>query len=167
VEDLLLAAAETYDVKWPGPGKRYTEAYGLCFGSRKRANEKKGSADFNTIVNVSRITTQMRATATADSVQPNSKTQEVHLAVGAKLFNHLELLGDYHTHPYTSLKKLRAAEGWKYSAGDEDQILPWYKISRAQGHEPRFSIVVGVASGRKEGWAPRQTSCAEPRPTHH
>ena len=154
VEDLLLAAAETYEVKWPGPGKRYTEAYGLCFGSCKQA-KKKGSAYRDTIVHVSRITTQMRAAATANAVQPNSKTQEVHLAVGAKLFNHLELLGDYHTHPYKSLEALRAAKGWEYSPGDEAQILHWNKISRAEGHVPRFSIVVAVARGGKTGRSAR------------
>ncbi len=65
LEDMLLAAAEGYLVA-PGKGFKYTEVFGLCFGSVRRKAGRSVTKDV--FVNVARVATQMRARDTANAV---------------------------------------------------------------------------------------------------
>lgn len=143
VEDLLLAAVETYAVP-PGSRGRYTEAYGLCFGTRKDLRHDL-RPQFERIVNVTRIATQMRAETTASQFRPNRDSERVHRQVAEQFFRHLELLGDYHTHPWKDIHALRAARGWRYSPADQARIRDWAYEARAEGPRPRFSLILAVA----------------------
>ncbi len=150
LEDLLLAAAETYVVPARGKGNRYTECYGICYGSR-RDHAPLSDGRFRRTVYVSRIVTQLRARANAHEVYPNSQSAKVHGEVADKLFSHLAVVGDYHTHPYASLTRLRSVKGWQYSGQDEEHIAGWIDDQRTVGHDPRFSLVVAVARGKRQG----------------
>jgi hypothetical protein len=150
VEDILLAAAETYAVKAGGKGKKYTEVYGLCFGTRKDI-PPNGSPEFRQILNVTRVVTQIRARARASEVTPNDKSARIHRQVAERFFKHLELLGDYHTHPFHDLATLKARRGWEYSSSDQAAIPPWLEDCRAEGADPRFSVIVAIAKGGKPG----------------
>ncbi len=149
VEDLLLVAAETRLVPL-GRKSPFTEAYGCCYGNRK-TQRLPGRPESVTTVRVDRFTTQMRAVATSNSIEPNRQSHLVHHKVGELFFNHLELIGDWHTHPYHSLKRLKKVQGWKYSKDDSEQIEGWWDDVRREGHSPRFSLVVAVAEGGKIG----------------
>lgn len=148
IEDLLLAAAETYAVKAGGKGRKYTEIYGLCFGTRK-AMPPNGSPEFDNILNVTRIVTQMRARARASEVTPNDKSAKIHRQVAERFFRHLELVGDYHTHPFPDLQTMRDKKGWMYSPSDQTSIQPWLEDVRKEGADPRFSLVLAIARGGK------------------
>jgi hypothetical protein len=148
LEDMLLAAAEGYLVAPPGKGARYTEVFGLCFGSVRRRAGRSVTKDV--FVNVARVATQMRARATANAVEPNSKSLRAQLHVGDQFFPHLEVVGDYHTHPYKTLTQLKAASGWEYSSADEDSLPHHIDEVRSHHHaDPLFSLVVAVAAGGK------------------
>ncbi len=150
VEDILLAAAETYAVKAGGSGKKYTEVYGLCFGTRKDI-PPNGTPEFAQILNVNRIVTQIRARARASEVTPNDKSARVHRQVAEKFFRHLELLGDYHSHPFNDLSSLKGRRGWEYSTSDQAAIMPWLTATRSEGSDPRFSLIIAIARGGKTG----------------
>jgi hypothetical protein len=150
IEDLLLAAAETYVVPARGKGNGFTECYGVCYGSR-RDHAPFADGRFRRTVHVSRIVTQLRARANAHEVYPNAQSAKIHGEVADKLFSHLSVVGDYHTHPYKSLTRLRSVRGWEYSDADQEHVGGWIDEQREVGHDPRFSLVVAVAHGKREG----------------
>lgn len=151
LEDILLAAAEGYKVA-PRQGYKYTEVFGLCFGSVRRNAARADSHELH--VNVGRVVTQMRARATAHEVMPNWKSLTAHLDVGDRFFPHLEVVGDYHTHPYKSLPALVSSAGWEYSPADEASLTEFISVVRARHNPPLFSLVVAVAEGGKVGKGP-------------
>lgn len=146
LEDVMLAAAEGYRVS-PGKGFKYTEVFGLCFGSVRR--QVKRSAETEVFVNVSRVATQLRAKGTASSVLPNDKSLAAQVDIGKQFFRHLEIVGDYHTHPYKSYDELKRCRGWEYSEQDERGLPHFHEQLRKLDHAPVFSLVVAVASAGK------------------
>lgn len=147
LEDMLLSAAEGRKVAG-GRGQKYTEVFGICFGSQRRSADGDGD---NLQVNVSRMVTQMRAKATANEVSPNWKSLATHIHIGEKFFPHLEVVGDYHTHPYDRFSQLVADRGWEYSRMDENSLDYWINTAMVDHGRPHFSLVVAVASGGKRG----------------
>jgi len=117
LQDLLLGAAEGYRVP-QGKGFKYAEVYGLRFGgSRGRPGRDDAREQ---LVHVSRVATQLRAKGTASSVMPNAKSMKTQLDVATQFFPHLEIVGDYHTHPYDSLSELKRCLGLIRSRGRFD-----------------------------------------------
>ena len=151
LEDMLLAAAEGYKVS-PGKGFKYTEVFGLCFGSVRRKVVRRESQDL--FVNVGRVATQMRAKATANEVTPNSKSFAAQLEIGDRFFPHLEVVGDYHTHPCATFRVLVEQKSWEHSDVDEAS-LPHFVDDVCKHHNaPLFGLVVAVAQGGKSGAGP-------------
>lgn len=148
LEDMLLATAEGYEVS-PRRGMKYTEVFGLCFGSTRHLAKNRDTNQLH--INVGRIATQMRARATASEVSPNWQSLESQLAVADRFFPHLEVVGDYHTHPYDSFAKLAREKGWEHSVADEESIDYFVDKVLAHRSRPRFSIVVAVAAGGRAG----------------
>ncbi|HPH66238.1 MAG TPA: hypothetical protein PLF40_10855 [Kofleriaceae bacterium] len=147
LEDILLAAAESYLVS-PGRGARYSEVFGLCFGSSRRVDNGKLGETIE--IGISRVATQLRARATSSSVNPNERSFEAQFQVARQFFPHLSVVGNYHTHPYNNLATLKANKGWVYSPSDGD-TLPWFVDQMAQHHSvPYFSLIVAVASGSRQ-----------------
>lgn len=149
LEDMLLAAAEGYKVP-PGRGFRYTEVYGLCFGSVRRQVAQRQSQDL--FANIGRVATQMRAKATASEVMPNVRSRAAQLEVGNQFFPHLEVLGEYHTHPERSFSIVADKRGWEPSPTDEAAVSGFVEeVCKQQHNPPLFSFVVAVAERRKSG----------------
>ena len=153
VEDLLLAALEAYLVPKAGKGQKYTEIYGYCFGTRRDLLSDGADGRARRIFNVTRVITQLRSHADAGSVTPNTKSEGVHLDVAREFFEHLALVGDYHTHPYGDLGALKAIKGWQPSKADRSHIGIWTSKVRERGGAPRFSLIAAVARGGKGGRA--------------
>jgi len=167
VQDLLLASLEAFAV--PRGRHRFTEAYGLCFGTVREAGvepDRPAEADGlrrKRIVQVSRVATQVRARATGDSVTPNDESARVHLQVAEQVFEHLELLGDYHTHPWRSLEVCKRNRGWEMSDADHRHLSAWAQAQRAAGRQPRFALVLAVSRAGRVG---RRFSRAAPNRVH-
>jgi hypothetical protein len=147
LEDILLASLEFYAVS-PGSGSKYTECFGLCFG-----NERLSQDDMflNRIVSILRVATQFRAKADAGSVYPNEKSRLVQAAVAEHFFRHLQLVGEYHTHPYKSYSALKKASGWEPSTTDRADLRRSMRSRKAPAEGARFEMIVAVAQGGKTG----------------
>jgi hypothetical protein len=144
LEDILLAAAEAHLAS-----RTYAEVFGICFGGVRGMSPTTLSRRLH--VNVTRVVTQMRARANAREVTPNWRSHAAHLDVADRYFPHLEVVGEYHTHPCRSLAVLEKEKGWEYSSGDESSLSYVTQRIAERKSNPRFSLVVGVARGGRAG----------------
>ncbi len=151
LEDMLLGALEAYSVP-RGRGRPYTEVYGLCFGSVKTERRKtRGTGLVSEIhVLVRRVALQLRAHTSVRSFIPEPRSEAVHLEMAHELFPHLELVGDFHSHPYDTLAALRENRGWSFSPQDEDYNRTWVEELAQAGHRPRAGLILAIArAGRR------------------
>lgn len=147
VEDMFLPAIEALGPKPHSKRGKFKETYGLCFGSRREVERSGGHV--RRIFHVSRIVTQIHARATADAVWPNDHSESVHLSLAHEFFEHVDLLGDYHSHPYKTVAELKAAPGWEPSKHDEAHFESWARKKIDAGHGPRFFMIAAMARGKR------------------
>lgn len=155
LHDMLFGALEAYTVP-QGRGSRYTEVYGLCFGSvkrRERTRRGEGRRRF-LAVSIRRVALQLRGKTDAGHFEADPRSQAIQLTMARELFPHLELVGDFHSHPFRDLKTLRACRGWTYTPDDERSNQEWMASLDAEGHRPRVSLILALARGRRSRAAP-------------
>jgi len=159
LQDMVLGALEAYSVP-KGRGNRYTEVYGVCFGSLKAEERKARGWGRRQLLHVlvRRVALQLRALTTSTYTVRSARSQSVHLAMAHDLFPHLDLVGDFHSHPYDTLEELRESGGWNYTASDEDDNRAWVGGLAEAGYRPRVGLILALArasrAGRGEGPAP-------------
>jgi len=145
-EDMLLAALEAYSV--PRTRRRkYEEVYGICVGS-VRSVETLGRGTgiaIDTYVNVTRCATQLRAEGTASTVYPNDDSFRVQIGAAKALFPQLEIVGDFHSHPYPTVGDMTGVTGWWYSDADQIDNRRWVKQMAEAGYRARVAFIVAVA----------------------
>lgn len=154
LDDMLFPVVETFLVSG-GRGKRYTETYGLCLGMR-REDEFTGSPSrgltLERVSHVTRCVPQMRALGTPTSVGPNEASNEATIAASESLFPHLDVLGDYHSHPYDSLAELKLHRGWELSEPDRSSNFFWVQqLRRTTRHRPSVGFVVAICPRSRRG----------------
>jgi hypothetical protein len=149
IEDIVLVALEAYAV--PRRGVAFTETYGICFGSTKSTEEKRLAHGKHTIrhIEVESVHIQLRAECYSNKVTYDLRSLEAQMEVAKVLFPQLDIVGDFHTHVYRTVKELTEARGWRYSSADEAVIPTWVVPLREKGYHPRASLIVGVATGGK------------------
>jgi hypothetical protein len=149
IEDIVLVALEAYAV--PKRGIKFTETYGICFGSIKPMEEKKQAHGRHTTryINITSVHIQLRAEMFPNKVTYDLRSLETQMAVATHVFPQLDIVGDFHTHPYKTVKELKKLKGWRYSGSDEDCIGEWVTPLRRMGYHPRTSLIVGIAEGTK------------------
>jgi hypothetical protein len=147
IEDIVLVGLEAYAV--PRQGVKFTETYGICFGSTKSVDETRlaHGRHVNRYVNISSVHIQLRAECYSHKVTYDLRSLETQMAVATDLFPQLDIVGDFHTHPYKDVNELKAVKGWNYSRGDEAGIPTWVTPLRQMGYHPRTSLIVAVAKG--------------------
>jgi hypothetical protein len=147
IEDIVLVALEAYAV--PRRGVRFTETYGMCFGSTKSTDEKRPGHGRHTTryINVSSVHIQLRAECYSNKVTYDLRSLETQMAVATHFFPQLDIVGDFHTHPYKNVNELRSMKGWRYSGEDEAVIPTWVLPLQSMGYHPRTSLLVGIAKG--------------------
>jgi hypothetical protein len=147
IEDIVLVALEAYAV--PRQGVRFTETYGICFGSTKSVDEKRLAHGRHVTrhINISSVHIQLRAECYSSKVTYDLRSLETQMAVATHFFPQLDIVGDFHTHPYANVKELKSIKGWKYSRGDEAGISTWVTPLKKMGYNPRMSLIVAVAKG--------------------
>ena len=150
LQDMVLGALEAYSVP-KGRGSRYNEVYGVCFGSVKTEEwDSRGSGRQSLVyIVVNRVALQLRAQTTGSSVMRSPRSEAVHLAMAHELFPHVELVGDFHSHPYTTLEQLRAYRGWQYTPSDEEDNLAWFEELAEAGYRPRVGLILALARSSK------------------
>jgi hypothetical protein len=154
IEDIVLVALEAYAV--PRRGVAFTETYGICFGSTKSTEEKRLAHGRHTIrhIEVESVHIQLRAEGYSNKITYDLRSLEAQMEVAKVLFPQLDIVGDFHTHPYKTVDELKKSRGWRYSRADEGVIPTWVDPLRAKGYHPRASLVVAIASGGKRITSP-------------
>jgi hypothetical protein len=149
IEDIVLVALEAYAV--PKRGVRFTETYGMCFGSIKSTEKERQAHGRHTThyVYISSVHIQLRAEGFSNKITYDLRSLDTQMAVAKHLFPQLDIVGDFHTHPYRSVDELREAKGWRYSRGDEACIPAWVSPLTDMGYHPRTSLIVGIGKGGK------------------
>jgi len=152
LEDMLMGVFETYKVP-KSKTVPYSEVFGLCLGmaSRHKVTKKGAGTRTKWFVYVDKAVPQIRARGSIDSVTPNNKSIEAVVETASALFPQLEIIGDYHSHPYKNVKKLKACRGWEASEPDVDHIIELYKSLRenpSRQHRMRVTFIVAIAKGR-------------------
>jgi len=150
LEDMLLATLEGYQV--PKTAKSgFTEVYGLCLGMvRDEKLRRKGGGEYwRRHVYVQQAPVQIRAKATKDHVWPNLQSLATHLEVAKVLFPHLEVIGDFHSHPYKSAKGLRRWKKWEPSPDDCKYNRGWVETMRERHHDPRVAFIIAIGKQKR------------------
>jgi hypothetical protein len=149
IEDIVLVALEAYAV--PRQGAKFTETYGICFGSTRSTEEKRQGLGryVKRQVNVRSVHIQLRAECYPNKVVYDLRSLETQMAVVTKFFPHLDIVGDFHTHPYRDVESLRSSRGWNFSPDDEASLPDWIAPLMNKGFHPRISIIVAIAEGSK------------------
>jgi hypothetical protein len=150
IEDIVLVAMESYAVP-KGRGSKYTETYGICFGSTKSTEEKRQAHGRHTIryIHIDSVHIQLRAEGYSNKVTYDLRSLDTQMEAVKHLFPQLDIVGDFHTHPYRDLDQLKALKGWNYSHDDETNIPDWASPLREMGYQPKTSLVVAIARGGK------------------
>ena len=120
---LMFAGMESYFVKNFGSGVAQTinkpvKTAGLLFGSISKLNEM----DYYI---VDHISNDKYARGTHSKVSLNEKVTEVKSDILRRRWPHIALIGDYHTHPYTSDTDAKRDKGWEFSPGDYRSYQDW------------------------------------------
>ncbi len=149
IEDIVLVALEAYTV--PRKGLKFTETYGICFGSTKTTDQKRQARGRYALrhIDIRSVHIQLRAVGFSNKVTYDLRSLETQMAVATHLFPQLDIVGDFHTHPYETADELRRVKGWRYSSGDEAGIGEWVTPLKHMGYHPRTSLIVGIAEGTK------------------
>lgn len=150
LEDMLLSTLEGYQV--PKTVKsRFTEVYGLCLGMvRDEKLKRKGGGDYwRKHVYVQQAPVQIRAKATKDHVWPNSRSLATQLEAAKVLFPHLEVIGDFHSHPYRSARGLRRMKKWEPSQEDYNYNPGWVKTMREYRHSPCVAFIIAIGKRKR------------------
>jgi hypothetical protein len=150
LEDMVLATLEGYQV--PKTLKsRFTEVYGLCLGMVRddKLSRKGGGKYWRRHVYVQQAPVQIRAKATKDHVWPNSRSLATQLEAAKVLFPHLEVIGDFHSHPYQSARNIRRGKKWEPTEDDEDFNYGWIKTMRDYHHNPRVGFIIAIGKQKR------------------
>ena len=152
LEDILMGVLETYKVP-KSKREPYSEVFGLCLGMASRHKETKKGIGTRTkwFVSVEKAVPQIRARAKTDSVTPNSKSIEAVVETASSIFPQLEIIGDYHSHPYRNIKRLKEVKGWEASDDDFKDIKGMYRSLRShpkRKHRMRVTFVIAIAKGK-------------------
>lgn len=152
LEEMLLGVFETYKV--PKSKKEpFSEVFGLCLGmaSRNRTTKKGLGQKTKWFVYVEKAVPQIRAKSDASSVIPNARSINALVETSQSLFPQLEIIGDYHSHPYHTAGQIRRYRGWEASPQDSTDIALLYrelKNLKSRKHRMRVSFVIAIARGK-------------------
>ncbi len=152
LEDMLLGAFETYRV--PKSKKEpFSEVFGLVLGMTTSARSIKRGEGTHTrnFVHVEKAVPQIRAKSSSSSVTPSAHSLNALVEASGSLFPQLEIIGDYHSHPYRNYLELKKMKGWY--ASHEDAVssasLSRDLVARKdRPHHMKVSLVIAIAEGR-------------------
>jgi hypothetical protein len=152
LEDMLLGVFETYRV--PKSKKEpFSEVFGLLLGMTATTRSVKRGEGTHTrhFVHVEKAVPQIRAKASPSSVTPSARSLNALVEAADSLFPQLEIVGDYHSHPYRSYLELKRLRGW--SASREDAISSAslsrdLQTRKDRPHHMKVALVIAIAEGR-------------------
>ncbi len=147
LQGMVLAACEAYAFG-KNDKRKPVEMYAHLWGYRRR----QGSETEH--VHVDRIGVCVSAKAKKDRVKVSTDVITLQDDIVKRWSPHVSLLGDFHTHPYKSLKKLRRVRGSEFSGTDIRSFRRYDDLwDRAGG--PPIALVMAITKLKRvrEGWA--------------
>lgn len=155
VPQLLTSALEAYEIRDQNHRKKLDklETFGLLWGyvipERKNRNPR-------IIATVATVETS--ALRKNDSVTPELESLKMKMEFVHRYWPHLEVVGTFHSHPYTSLEEVKGCKGWQASADGGDLDFWPYIHKELFPKTPYLAhLIVTVTKLTKKGWAlPRQ-----------
>jgi len=102
-------------------------------------------------VHVEKAVPQIRAKSSSSSVTPSARSLNALVEAADSLFPQLEIIGDYHSHPYRNYVELKRLRGW--SASREDAISSAslcrdLQARKDRPHHMKIALVIAIAEGR-------------------
>lgn len=159
---LLLSSLEAYAIEkkgFRGKHKKHLETYGSIYGQHIELE------DGRTLFRVEMAQTDTTAKQTMDSVQYSEEAISLKRAALASFWPHLDYLGDFHSHPYETLREVRDTKGQYLSGGDRMNLEDnWESFFRDLRY--RLGLVVTVSAMQRvrdsgKVWAGEGLNCLE------
>ena len=149
LHDMLISALEAY-LAPRGRKRKGSEVCGINLGmTSERSDQKKGEGFRATkYVHIVRSQPQIAAEATYNSVEYNVNSLNSLLMAAHDLFPHLDVVGDFHSHPYDAFNELEASKGWEPSWGKEREI-EMFAYMKEKRQRPLVTFIVSLAKGKK------------------
>lgn len=136
---MVLATVETYQLKRDEDDEAL-EIYGHIWGHYRQVGNLL-------VYHVESISISSTALGDGRKVYPNPRALELKQAVMERWYPQLVLLGDFHSHPYETLKEVKtpAADepgpGFEFSTDDYETFLADDVIWRAAGDRPLMLVM--------------------------
>lgn len=152
VPQLLTSAIEAYEFEHrafeKGRSKLSIETYGLLWGYAVPA--RNGLAARLVVVVATVETSALRH---EDWVLPNVDSLSAKRDFIHQYWPHLELIGTFHSHPYSDLAEVNESHGWRASQGDSQDH--WPEIHKALCPElpEMLHLVLTITALKKKGTA--------------
>ncbi|MGE3917969.1 MAG: hypothetical protein AB7F78_19920, partial [Hyphomicrobiaceae bacterium] len=115
MENIVLAAAEAYCLG-DGDRPRSIETLGYMWGSSRKARDV-------TEIYIERVSVSISAQRHRNWVQPNNDAARFKNEIVQRWSPHLQLLGDFHSHPYKTRAEVEDQRGYEFSDGDFDAFM--------------------------------------------
>lgn len=152
LEDMLLGAFETYRVP-KSKTEPFSEVFGILLGmtTSTRAAKRGEGTHTRHFVHVEKAVPQIRAKSNASSVTPSARSLNALVEAADSLFPQLEIVGDYHSHPYRNYLELKRLKGWSASREDAISSAALYhdlNSRKDRPHHMKVSLVIAIANGR-------------------
>ncbi len=112
---LILSSLEAYAIEkrgYRGKDKKHLETYGSIYGQHIELE------DGRTLFRVEMAQTDNTAKQTCSSVQYSEEAISLKRSALTSFWPHLDYLGDFHSHPYETLREVRQIKGYYMSEGD-------------------------------------------------
>jgi hypothetical protein len=142
LEAVTLAAIEAY-CYGDKPGRRWrpVETLGYIWGFKKTIGSE-------TVLFLDRMSISISSTRGRDSVDPNPEAAVLKNEVVLRWSPHVALLGDFHSHPYRTLKDVNAINGFEFSARDFAAFVDDDFIWEQSGNNPVMVAITICRLGR-------------------
>ena len=146
LESMVLAACEAYEFGKNNKLKA-VETYAHLWGHRRKDNGTE-------YIQVDRVNICVSAKVSSTSVELLRNVVALQDDIVKQWSPHLSLLGDFHTHPFETLRDLKDNKGFEFSSTDKKSFIKDDNLWELSDGAP-ISLVLAIAKLRKvkEGWS--------------
>lgn len=138
LESMVSAACESYEFG-NNNGERPVETYAHVWGYRRLSDD--GKIEY---ILIDRVNACVSAKGSYGSVTLNVNVVDLQDRIVRYWSPHLCLLGDFHTHPFKSFRKLKKRKGWRFSEQDQESFLRDKNLWKRATNAP-ITLVMAMA----------------------
>jgi hypothetical protein len=151
VPQLLTSAIEAYEIEHRfhrnGRAQIAVETYGLLWGYVLPARNDR---DLCIICNMATVETS--AIRHEEWVMPNPESLIMKRDFFQSYWPNIELVGTFHSHPYSGQRDVIGIRGWRASDTDKNH-WPWFHENLSPELPAMAHLIVTIAALERRGWA--------------